>query len=282
MPGSASCLLIRGQGHAASIRRGADGLWRRCSRDRQVRGIRPSTRAAGAGLSEALRRTFDELRAAEATPAKVGELPAGPFAGLGPVYAAYCRELLEQDWWDEARILGAAIDALEGGDAHPPAVWITTDETEMPPLAHRYVLGRFRRGPASHRPGLLRNAGPRAQRRGPLCEGPRPWPAQDGGGRGHPGGEPPPDDPASPGCSVGRSLPAHRAHGAGRPVSGTAARRRTDGAARTARAAGHNPPRPPWRWHQGGGFSPMAWRPPIGTGSDCGARSGWRRRSAPS
>lgn len=103
-------------------------------------GIRPSTRAAGAGLSEALRRTFDELREAEVAPAEFGELPPGPLAGLGPLYVAYCRELLEQDWWDEARILGAAIDALEGGDAHPPAVWIITDETEMPPLAHRYVL----------------------------------------------------------------------------------------------------------------------------------------------
>ena len=104
-------------------------------------GIRPSTRAAGAGLVEALRRTFDELRGAEVTPGQVARLSPEPsFPGLGPLYAAYCRELLAQDWWDDARILGVAIDAQEDGDAHPPPVWITLDEIEMPPLAHRYVL----------------------------------------------------------------------------------------------------------------------------------------------
>lgn len=103
-------------------------------------GICPSTRAAGSGLAAALQRTFDELRAAEITPQRIGELPPGPFAGLGPLYAAYCKELLDQGWWDDARILSAAIDAVESGDAHPPAVWILTDETEMRPLAHRYAL----------------------------------------------------------------------------------------------------------------------------------------------
>ena len=103
-------------------------------------GLRPSTRAAGAGLAEALRRTFDELREAEAVPEQVGRLSPEPsFSGLGALYAAYCRELLARDWWDDARILKAAIDALDEGEAHPP-VWITLDETEMPPLAHRYVL----------------------------------------------------------------------------------------------------------------------------------------------
>ena len=103
-------------------------------------GLRPSTRAAAAGLAEALRRTFDELREAGAAPEQVAGLSPGPsFSGLGDIYAAYCRELLAQDWWDDACILEAAIDAVEGGDVPPPAVWMITDETELSALAHRYV-----------------------------------------------------------------------------------------------------------------------------------------------
>ena len=104
-------------------------------------GIRPSTPAAAAGLAEALRRTIDDLRAVGKTSEQVDQSAPGPsFSDLGALYAAYSRELLAQDWWDDARILVTAIDAVETGDAHPPAVWMIADETEMPPLALRYVL----------------------------------------------------------------------------------------------------------------------------------------------
>ena len=115
-------------------------------------GFRPSTRAAGTGLAESLRRSFDELREAEVAPGQIGRLTPEPsFSGLGSLYAAYCRELLAQDWWDDARVLEAAIDAAGDGAEQPPVVWMISDETEMAPLAHRYV--RAVSGDRPHRIG---------------------------------------------------------------------------------------------------------------------------------
>ena len=126
MPGSGS---VRAQPTAWERRLGLEGrrwLVESVLEGPEGEGIRPSTRAAGAGLAEALRRTFDELREAGGGPrVRSAGCPRNrPSPGLGGLYAAYCRELLAQDWWDDARILGAAIETLEGGHAHPPAVWM--------------------------------------------------------------------------------------------------------------------------------------------------------------